>query len=147
MSLSKSEENVVTYLKQGYSNQEIANKLFLSVKTIKFHLTNIFKKYDVKSRSELIVQLNGYTQTNRELVMDTTNNKLPVQQITQKDKIQFIDQQFKVGESITQLHHMMKEVTKQDINPATVNAACNCVARLNETINTAIQAAKFLNER
>jgi cytolysin (calcineurin-like family phosphatase) len=66
---------------------------------------------------------------------------------TQEDKIQFIDKTFKVGETLDHLHKMMKDVTKQEMNANTVNAACNCVARLNETINTAIQAAKFLNER
>ena len=31
-----------------------------------------------------------------------------------------------------------------DFNANNVNAACNCVARINETIDTAIKAAKFL---
>lgn len=66
---------------------------------------------------------------------------------TQEQKIQYIDDKFHVGETIGQLHQMMKEVTKHDITPSTVNAACNCVARLNETVNTAITAARFLNER
>jgi hypothetical protein len=66
---------------------------------------------------------------------------------SQEDKIMFINDHFKVGETLDHLHKMMKDVTKQELNHNTVNAACNCVARLNETINTAIQAAKFLNER
>ena len=66
---------------------------------------------------------------------------------SQEEKIQFIDDKFHVGDTINQLHGMMKEVTKDTINPVTVNAACNCVSRLNETINTAIIAARFLNER
>lgn len=66
---------------------------------------------------------------------------------SQEEKIQFIDDKFHVGQTIDQLHFMMKEVTKDSITPNTVNAACNCVARLNETVNTAILAARFLNER
>lgn len=66
---------------------------------------------------------------------------------SQEDKIVFIDEKFKVGNTISHLHKMMMEVTKDEINPTTVNAACNCVQSLNETINTAIQAARFLNER
>jgi hypothetical protein len=66
---------------------------------------------------------------------------------TQEDKIMFVNEHFKVGETLDHLHHMMKSVTKEKLDHNTVNAACNCVARLNETINTAIQAAKFLNER
>jgi DNA-binding CsgD family transcriptional regulator len=73
--------------------------------------------------------------------------QVQVVQKSQEDKITFIDDKFKVGDTITQLHTMMKDVTSKELTPATVNAACNCVARLNETINTAISAARFLNER
>jgi len=38
------------------SNKEIAEKLFLSQRTIKAHLTNIFNKLNVASRSEAIVR-------------------------------------------------------------------------------------------
>lgn len=40
---------------------------------------------------------------------------------------------------------MMTEVTKDEINANTVNAACNCVQNLNLTIKTAMQAARFLS--
>jgi DNA-binding NarL/FixJ family response regulator len=40
----------------GMSNKEIAEKLFLSERTIKAHLTNIFNKLNVASRSEAIVK-------------------------------------------------------------------------------------------
>jgi acyl-homoserine lactone acylase PvdQ len=73
--------------------------------------------------------------------------KITQKEMTQTQKIEFIDSQFKVSEVVGQLHHMMKTVTKDQINPSTVNAACNCVARLNETINTTIAAARFLNDR
>jgi DNA-binding CsgD family transcriptional regulator len=129
---SKAESMVITYLEQGYSNYDIGHKLCVCEKTVKFHLTNIYKKAGVKSRTELMAHRMGLT-TEREAIM--------------KDKINFIDQKFQVGNTIQHLHSMMKEVTKEEINPSTVNAACNCVARLNETINTAIQAARFLNER
>ena len=147
MSISNAESNVVTYIQQGYSNLEIANKLSVSEKTIKFHLTNIFKKYEVRSRAELMAKLTGYSKTAREEVVGALVEPIKEKALTQKDKVKFIDEQFHVGKAINHLHSMMTEVTKDGINPATVNAACNCVARLNETINTAIQAAKFLNER
>lgn len=67
--------------------------------------------------------------------------------MTQVEKVEFIDKQFKVGDAINHMHHLMTEVTKEKIDQNTVNAACNCIARVNETINTAIQAARFLNER
>lgn len=148
--VSRAENDVLVYLQKGYSNQQIGESLNVCEKTVKFHLTNIYKKYEVKSRQELLVKLTGYHETEKE-VMKQVNESLPTSNeqraVTQQDKIKFIDQQFQVGNTVNHLHSMMKEVTKESVNPATVNAACNCVARLNETINTAIQAARFLNER
>ena len=67
--------------------------------------------------------------------------------LVQRDKIEFIDSKFKVSSTVNHLHHLMTEVTKDEIKPETVNAACNCVTRMNETLDTVIKAAKFLNER
>lgn len=154
MNLSPAESKVIQFIQKGYSNQDIALQLGVCEKTVKFHLNNIFKIYNVKSRAELCAQLNGFTKQNEELVVSEltkdSKSNLPIKtspQMTQTEKIQFVNDTFKVGNAIEQLHHMMKNVIKEDINPATVNAACNCVARLNETINTAIQASRFLNER
>lgn len=81
----------------------------------------------------------------------STNTNLPapsrMDSDLQKEKVEFIDKKFDVTGTIKQLHYMMTEVTKDQINPNTVNAACNCVTRLNETIDTAIRAARFLGER
>jgi DNA-binding CsgD family transcriptional regulator len=162
---SKAEAAVVEYLKRGYANQKIADCLFVSEKTIKFHLTNIYKKAGVGSRAELIAldqnhqrgqMMNEILKPLGQVIRPVEESSRPLEQSarqvqvvgkSQEQKIQFIDEKFKVGDTITQLHNMMTEVTKDQINPSTVNAACNCVARLNETINTAIQAARFLNER
>ena len=52
--LSKSEAEVCVYAIQGFSSKEISEKLFVSVKTIKFHFTNIFKKLKIFNRSQII---------------------------------------------------------------------------------------------
>lgn len=57
-----------------------------------------------------------------------------------------INDKFGVVETVQTLQHMMKEVTKKEITPESVNAACNCVQNLNLTIKTAIQAAKYLSD-
>ena len=57
-----------------------------------------------------------------------------------------ISERFGVVETVRTLQHMMKEVTKNEINPDSVNAACNCVQNLNNTIKTAIQAARYLSD-
>jgi DNA-binding CsgD family transcriptional regulator len=53
--LSNREIEVSEIVAQGKSNKEVANTLFVTEKTIKFHLTNIYKKLQVKSRAQLIV--------------------------------------------------------------------------------------------
>lgn len=64
-----------------------------------------------------------------------------------QEQIEFIESKFQLGRTVTQLHDMMNEVTKEEITSKTVNAACNCVQQLNNTIDMAIKAAKFLSER
>lgn len=54
--LSERESEILKLVTSGMSNKEIAEKLFLSQRTIKSHLTNIFNKLNVASRSEAIVK-------------------------------------------------------------------------------------------
>ena len=53
--LSKREREVADLVAQGLSNQEIADKLFISVRTVKAHLTSIFSKTGCRDRLELAV--------------------------------------------------------------------------------------------
>lgn len=53
--LSNRESEVAELVSKGLSNKEVANQLFVTEKTVKFHLTNIYKKMNVKSRAQLIV--------------------------------------------------------------------------------------------
>src|ERR1700757_4864506 len=53
--LSHREAEVAELVSKGLSNKEVANQLFVTEKTVKFHLTNIYKKMNVKSRAQLIV--------------------------------------------------------------------------------------------
>ncbi len=48
--LSKREIEILYCVSTGFSNKEIAAKLFLAEKTIKNNLTKLFKKMDVKDR-------------------------------------------------------------------------------------------------
>ncbi len=52
--LSKSEVNVVILVLQGLINREVANRLCVAEKTIKFHLGNAYKKLNISRRSQLI---------------------------------------------------------------------------------------------
>lgn len=52
--LSKSEIEVVILVLQGLINREVANRLCVAEKTIKFHLGNAYKKLNISRRSQLI---------------------------------------------------------------------------------------------
>lgn len=52
--LSNREYEVLVLLAKGHSNAEIAEKLFLSLSTIKTHASNLFTKMEVKSRTQAI---------------------------------------------------------------------------------------------
>jgi DNA-binding CsgD family transcriptional regulator len=54
LEISKRELEILTLLAQGHSNQEIAEKLFVSLSTVKTHNQNIFEKLDVKRRTQAI---------------------------------------------------------------------------------------------
>lgn len=54
LGLSKREIEVLQLLAEGLSNQEIAEKLFVSLNTIKTHTSNLFEKLDVKRRTQAI---------------------------------------------------------------------------------------------
>ncbi len=54
LELSKRELEILSLLAQGYSNQEIAAKLFVSLSTVKTHNQNLFEKLDVKRRTQAV---------------------------------------------------------------------------------------------
>lgn len=51
--LTPQEEAVAALVARGASNKEAAAELFLSVKTVQYHLTRIYAKLGIRSRSEL----------------------------------------------------------------------------------------------
>ena len=54
LGISKREFEILELMAQGCSNQEIAEKTFLSIHTIKTHASNLFVKLDVKRRTQAI---------------------------------------------------------------------------------------------
>jgi NarL family two-component system response regulator LiaR len=54
LELGKREMDVLNLMAQGHSNQEIAEKLFISISTVKTHIQNLFEKLDVKRRTQAI---------------------------------------------------------------------------------------------
>lgn len=54
--LTEREQEVLHWLVQGASNEEIAAHLYISVATVKAHLTAIFNKLGVTSRTQAIIK-------------------------------------------------------------------------------------------
>lgn len=55
--LSNAENSVIDLIMAGYDNKEIADKLCIGIKTVKFHLGNIYKKLDIKNRNQLFLKI------------------------------------------------------------------------------------------
>ncbi len=52
--LSFRENEILTLITEGKSNKQIAEALFVSVNTVKFHIKNIYQKLDISSRKEAL---------------------------------------------------------------------------------------------
>ena len=55
--VSNREISICEKLAQGMSYQEIADSEFISLNTVRYHIKNLYVKYDVNSRSNLVLQL------------------------------------------------------------------------------------------
>lgn len=54
LGLSKREIEVLNMLATGQSNQEIGDQLFISLATVKTHVSNLYNKLEVKRRTQAI---------------------------------------------------------------------------------------------
>ncbi|KFZ43014.1 DNA-binding response regulator [Anoxybacillus flavithermus] len=53
--LTSREMEVLLLIAQGKTNQEIAEELFISLKTVKVHVSNILAKLDVQDRTQAVI--------------------------------------------------------------------------------------------
>ena len=54
--LSTQEKNIKNLILSGKSNKEIAGELFISLNTVKTHITNIYNKLNISNRKDLITK-------------------------------------------------------------------------------------------
>ena len=50
--LNKREISILNLIKAQKTNEEMAQELFISVNTVKYHIKNIYRKLDIKTREE-----------------------------------------------------------------------------------------------
>lgn len=53
--LTNRELEILSYIAKGYSNQEIADTCFITLKTVKTHVSNILSKLDVSDRTQAAI--------------------------------------------------------------------------------------------
>ena len=53
-SLTRREKEIITLVAEGFTSKEIADKLFVSIKTIETHRTNIMEKLDLKGLADMV---------------------------------------------------------------------------------------------
>ena len=57
--LTATEERVASLVVQGHTNQQVADALFMSARTVEWNLSKIYRKLGVRSRTELAARLAG----------------------------------------------------------------------------------------
>jgi len=53
--LTERELEVLTLIAQGKTNQEIADELFIGIKTVKTHVSNVLSKLGVEDRTQAAI--------------------------------------------------------------------------------------------
>jgi pimeloyl-ACP methyl ester carboxylesterase/DNA-binding CsgD family transcriptional regulator len=61
-SLTPAEQRIVDLLADGLSNKQMADKLFVSVATVKTHLQHVYQKLEVNTRTELVAAVSNRAQ-------------------------------------------------------------------------------------
>jgi two-component system, NarL family, response regulator LiaR len=55
MNFTSRELEVLKYICEGCSDEEIAKTLFISVATVKFHIHNLLQKSSMRNRTQLVI--------------------------------------------------------------------------------------------
>src|SRR5699024_8155641 len=63
--LTERESQVLHMVGLGYTNKEIAKKLYISEHTIKKHITSILSKLDIRNRKDLIIYIKNNTDKDK----------------------------------------------------------------------------------
>jgi DNA-binding CsgD family transcriptional regulator len=73
--LTEQELRVVSLVCEGLTNPEIGRALFISRRTVQWHLSNIYQKTGVRSRTELAVAAMGGSGIGRDANRDESHRQ------------------------------------------------------------------------
>ena len=64
--LTRREREILQLVAEGHSNAKLAKMLWVTEQTVKFHLSNVYRKLDVSNRTEAArwAQVNGLLSAN-----------------------------------------------------------------------------------
>lgn len=79
--LSKRESEVVIFVVQGLTNKQVADHLCVAEKTVKFHLTNVYKRMKISCRSQIIWTLPIKQFIEHAKIVNQNSNAQPVSQL------------------------------------------------------------------
>lgn len=76
--LTRREREILQLVAEGHSNAKLAKMLWVTEQTVKFHLSNVYRKLDVSNRTEAArwAQLNGLLQANEVTSLDDRRARL-----------------------------------------------------------------------
>ena len=84
--LSRAQWKVADQLSLGLNNKEIAQNLTVSIKTVKMHLIEVYKKMNIRSRNEFQAKIKDIKQKTTKLEVNGPANILMLLEMY-KDKI------------------------------------------------------------
>ncbi len=64
--LTDRELQVLKLISEGLSNQEVAEEIFVSLSTVKYHVSNLYFKLEIKNRSQAVKFMNDFTNATRD---------------------------------------------------------------------------------
>ena len=76
LALTPREKEIATLIRDGLTNKEIAQKTWISSRTVESMIRNILRKLQAKNRTQLMLIINGNLKTDAEIVLSATNIKI-----------------------------------------------------------------------
>jgi len=99
--LSNREREVVNLLLEGKSNKLIASSLHITENTVEFHLKNIYSKYKVASRTELILKLGNSVVADKAGIEENSDrSNLPNWSTSLKEAVSKIGKEFRMESTL-----------------------------------------------